>query len=198
MPLTDLDMAEVGRSIQLVGAVYAKAGTDDAWVLLLPGEEPIEAASVTLDQDEWLEFLRQTDLVEIRALVKDEHGKVGRAIVRKCERQVSQNVSWEVFRRDGYRCRYCGADQVPLTVDHLVTWESGGPSTPENLVACCKRCNNVRGETPFDEWLKDPYFKRVRKGLSIGERFALDALVPRLADIPRSPIVVKQGKKRKR
>jgi len=197
--LTDLDMEEVGRSIQLVGAVYKKAGTNDAWLLLLPGEEPVEANSVVLNLDEWVEFLRQTDLVEVKALVKDEHGKVGRALFRKSNRQISQEISWTVFRRDLFQCRYCGTDSVPLTVDHLVTWEAGGPSTPENLVACCKRCNGTRGELPFGDWLKHPYFKRVSKrGLSMSEKFSLDALLPTLDRIPRSAVVIKQGKKRRR
>ena len=69
MPLTDLDIKEVGRSIQLVGAVYANE--HDAWLLLLPGQGPVEAASTVLDTDEWRTFLRQTDLVEIDAEVFD-------------------------------------------------------------------------------------------------------------------------------
>ena len=121
-----------------------------------------------------------------------------RAIIRKCERQVSQHISWKVYRRDNFRCRYCGFEDGPLTVDHLVTWESGGPTTEENLVACCKRCNNRRGETPFDEWLKDPYFLRVSQGLSMSEKFSLQALLPTLADIPRNPIVRKRSKKKKK
>jgi hypothetical protein len=195
MPLTDINLPEVGRSIHLVGAVYADH--NGAFMVLLPGEEPVEAPrSVPLTVDEWQGFLRQTDLVETLCDVEDEHGKMKRAIIRKSNRQVSQNVSWIVFRRDGFKCRNCGCDDRPLTVDHLVTWESGGPSTEENLVACCRKCNAARGETPYADWLMSPYYKRVSAGIDYQGRFANQALIPTLANIPRSPL--KEGKKKRR
>jgi len=194
--LRDINMAEVGRSIQLVGAVYADGR--DAFLVHLPGEEAIESPrSVLLDNGEWQAFIRQTDLVEIEALVKDpETKKMAKAIVRKCERQVAKHTSWVVYRRDEYTCRYCGDDQVPLTVDHLVTWESGGPAIPENLVASCSKCNNRRGEMPYADWLMSPYYRKVSKRLDHSVRFANSALVPTLANIPITPL--KPGKKRKK
>jgi len=195
MPLTDINLPEVGRSIQLVGAVYADQ--NGAFLALLPGEAPPEhIQGVPLTVDEWLDFLRQTDLVETLCDVEDEHGKMKRAIVRKSNRQVSQHISWIVFRRDGFKCRNCGTNTVPLTVDHLVTWESGGPSIEENLVACCRKCNAARGETPYADWLMSPYYKRVSAKLDYQGRFANQALIPTLANIPRSPL--KEGKPRKR
>jgi len=198
MPLRDIDMAEVGRSIQLIGAVYADEGS--AWAVLLPGvemREGDEPRPVTLTIDEWNDFLRQTDLVELEALVAGagENGKPGKAIVRKSARQVAKHTSWVVFRRDGFACRYCGADEVPLTVDHLVTWEDGGPSIEANLVTSCSKCNNARGTTPFADWLMSGYYKRVSAGLGYEEKFANQALVPTLADIPITPL--KPGKKKR-
>lgn len=194
--LRDINMAEVGRSIQLVGAVYADH--NQAFVVLIPGEPPVESLkNVVLTLDEWQEFLRQTDLVEVKALVKDPAtGSVAKAIVRKASRQVAKHISWVVFRRDGYACRYCGCDDKPLTVDHLVTWESGGPAIEENLVASCSKCNNARGEMPYADWLMSRYYKRVSVKLNHSEKFANQALVSTLANIPITPL--KPGKKRKR
>jgi len=196
MSLRDINMAEVGRSIQLVGAVYG----DDlhSWLVLIPGEEPVEApTNVVLTLPEWQEFFRQTDLVEVEALVRDPETKqVGKAIVRKSSRQVAKHTSWVVYRRDGFKCRYCGADNVPMTVDHLVTWEDGGPSIEANLVTSCSKCNNKRGTMPYADWLMSPYYKRVSKGLDYQTKFANQGLVPTLADIPITPL--KAGKKRKR
>ena len=195
MPLNQLNLPEVGRSIQLIGAVYADS--HEAWMVLLPNTGVTVAATpVNLTADEWATFLRQTDLVEFEATVEDENGKPKRAIIRKSSRQVSQHFSWEVFRRDEFKCRYCGKDDVPITVDHLVTWESGGPSIPENLVASCSKCNNARGEMEFTAWLMDPYYKRVSSNLTHTVKFANQALIPTLAKIPRIPL--KEGKKRKR
>lgn len=197
MPLKDIPFKELGLSIQMVGAVYADKSR--TWLVMFPGEpDHIEAHQtkvVSLNREEWEQFLRQTDLVEVECVVRDPETKViGKAMLRKSERQISQQTSWAVFRRDGFRCRYCGVEDQPLTVDHLITWESGGPSTPENLVAACKKCNGARGETPFEQWLTDPYFKRVSQNLAFEERFRLQALVPSLAKIPVS---VRVGKRQR-
>jgi len=180
----DFPLEELGVSIQLVGAIYENTAREETYYVFLPGEEDQPGnATLRLTQDDWVRYLRQADLVEVSALVK-EHGKIGRAIIRKCERQIDAKVSWQVFRRDNFCCRYCGNDNVPLTVDHLVLWEDGGPSTPENLVACDKRCNRTRGNMPYAEWLKHPYYKKVSAALTETQREANEALIATLNDIP--------------
>lgn len=56
---------------------------------------------------------------------------------------VSKRTRYEVLRRDGNRCRYCGgqAPDVTLTVDHVVPVALGGSDDPGNLVAACRDCN---------------------------------------------------------
>jgi 5-methylcytosine-specific restriction endonuclease McrA len=49
-----------------------------------------------------------------------------------------------VLRRDGQRCGYCG--QNATTIDHVQPRSRGGADSWENLVACCLRCNNVKGD----------------------------------------------------
>jgi 5-methylcytosine-specific restriction endonuclease McrA len=54
-----------------------------------------------------------------------------------------------VLRRDGQRCAYCTASAS--TIDHVVPRSRGGADSWENLVACCLRCNNVKGDrTPHE------------------------------------------------
>lgn len=48
-----------------------------------------------------------------------------------------------VLRRDGHRCAYCG--KSASTVDHVMPRSRGGADSWENLVACCLRCNNIKG-----------------------------------------------------
>lgn len=192
MALDKIPLKDIGTRIQMVGAVYASPG-GKAWVVLFPGEPTPEVEFVPLDQEEWIRFLKQTDLVEVEVMVKDPETKaLGKALVRKSERVISQITSWTVFRRDGFRCRYCGVEDQPLTVDHLITWESGGPSVPENLVSACKKCNSARGDMAYEQWLHDPYYKRVSQGLSFEERFKNQGLIPALA---RIPITVRVGKR---
>ncbi|MBI5160923.1 MAG: HNH endonuclease [Micrococcales bacterium] len=49
-----------------------------------------------------------------------------------------------VLRRDGQRCGYCGASAS--TIDHVLPRSRGGADSWENLVACCLRCNNTKGD----------------------------------------------------
>lgn len=49
-----------------------------------------------------------------------------------------------VLRRDGHNCGYCGSHAT--TIDHVLPRSRGGKDSWENLVACCLRCNNVKGD----------------------------------------------------
>ena len=49
-----------------------------------------------------------------------------------------------VQRRDGQRCAYCAASAS--TIDHVMPRSRGGADSWENLVACCLRCNNIKGD----------------------------------------------------
>ncbi|EPR76386.1 HNH endonuclease family protein [Leifsonia rubra CMS 76R] len=54
-----------------------------------------------------------------------------------------------VLRRDANRCGYCGGSAT--TIDHVLPRSRGGGDTWENLVACCLRCNNLKGNrTPAE------------------------------------------------
>lgn len=56
-----------------------------------------------------------------------------------------------IFRRDSYKCQYCGMDcfTSKATLDHVQPQSRGGLSSWENLVTCCSKCNNKKGnKTP--------------------------------------------------
>lgn len=54
-----------------------------------------------------------------------------------------------VLRRDDHRCGYCG--RSASTIDHILPRSRGGADSWENLVACCLRCNNIKGDkTPSE------------------------------------------------
>ena len=53
-----------------------------------------------------------------------------------------------VYKRDGYRCVYCG-NRDGLTLDHVMPKSRGGRDTWTNLVTACMRCNAKKGnQTP--------------------------------------------------
>ena len=50
-----------------------------------------------------------------------------------------------IMIRDGFKCVYCGVENVMFTIDHVVPKLKGGKSTFENCVTSCKPCNNKKG-----------------------------------------------------
>ena len=56
-----------------------------------------------------------------------------------------------VLRRDAHRCGYCG--KAASTIDHVLPRARGGKDTWENLVACCLRCNNIKGDRTPQEMM---------------------------------------------
>jgi 5-methylcytosine-specific restriction endonuclease McrA len=62
-----------------------------------------------------------------------------------------------ILLRDRNTCQFCGRifPSSELTLDHVVPRSRGGRSSWENLVACCYRCNNSKGDrTPEEAGIK--------------------------------------------
>lgn len=103
---------------------------------------------------------------------------------------VSQPVSLEegvkILERDHYRCQYCGLDglasfdnALAMSVDFVLPRARKGKKDPENLVACCRACNMIKGRkvySNFDE--AKAYVQRAREEL----RKTWDARVKSAAD----------------
>lgn len=70
---------------------------------------------------------------------------------------IPKRVRFEVLRRDGHACRYCGqmAPDVKLTIDHVVPVSLGGTDDPSNLVSACVDCNAGKTSTSPDERIVD-------------------------------------------
>jgi 5-methylcytosine-specific restriction endonuclease McrA len=56
-----------------------------------------------------------------------------------------------IFRRDGYRCQYCGRESAHLTLDHVIPRSRGGTHGWTNLVSACAGCNRRKGGKTVDE-----------------------------------------------
>src|SRR5690348_290732 len=56
---------------------------------------------------------------------------------------LSKKLRFEVFKRDGFRCQYCGAaaPDVLLVVDHVNPVAKGGKNNILNLITACEPCN---------------------------------------------------------
>lgn len=59
----------------------------------------------------------------------------------------------EVFKRDGYKCQYCGGTPKSPHCDHIIPLSRGGKSTLDNLTTACRSCNIRKGDKTPEEWV---------------------------------------------
>ena len=83
-----------------------------------------------------------TDVFDVPSVIRLVH------FVRRPRRQ-RKLTKHEVFRRDRYRCQYCGQESKDLTLDHVIPKRRGGEHRWENVVSACIPCNRKKaGRTP--------------------------------------------------
>ena len=68
-------------------------------------------------------------------------------------RDLRKSRWWQQKTASG-KCYFCGKKTSfkNLTMDHLVPLSRGGRSTKDNLVPCCKNCNNKKKSMLPLEW----------------------------------------------
>jgi DNA-directed RNA polymerase subunit RPC12/RpoP len=73
---------------------------------------------------------------------------------------IGKRLRFEVFKRDGFACRYCGANPMSevLQVDHVVPVSKGGTNDPVNLVTSCFSCNSGKSNVELGESRLPPSF----------------------------------------
>lgn len=65
-------------------------------------------------------------------------------------------LRFEVMKRDGFRCAYCGAGKAQmaiLQVDHVKPKAAGGTDDPTNLTTSCDDCNAGKAARKLSERL---------------------------------------------
>lgn len=67
-------------------------------------------------------------------------------------RPIPKSMRFRVLRRDGFKCRYCGAmpPDVVLHLDHVMPVANGGMNSDDNLVTACLPCNIGKGVMSAD------------------------------------------------
>lgn len=68
-------------------------------------------------------------------------------------KQISKKIRFEVFKRDSFKCQYCGAEppNVILHVDHIHPVSKDGDNDLLNLITSCQPCNLGKGATPLSD-----------------------------------------------
>src|SRR5271169_2924285 len=69
---------------------------------------------------------------------------------------LSREDAMKIFRRDHFKCYYCGLDGqrdfgswLILTIDHVHPHAKGGARVMSNLVTACQPCNLIKGKRVY-------------------------------------------------
>ncbi len=63
----------------------------------------------------------------------------------------------------GRKCAYCGIENVPFEIEHILAKSKGGSNRVSNLCLSCHSCNQAKGNKPIEEFLtkKPEVLKRI-------------------------------------
>ena len=66
---------------------------------------------------------------------------------------LSKKIRFEVFKRDGFKCQYCGQTppSVTLEVDHINPVSKGGEDDINNLITSCFDCNRGKSNIELNQ-----------------------------------------------
>jgi len=83
--------------------------------------------------------------------------------------QLSHKQKMRIFRRDGWKCQYCGVDAssdfeifylANLNIDHM---NPKGGDDDSNLVTACRQCNLNKRAHPFESFAEAKDFVLKKK-----------------------------------
>jgi hypothetical protein len=138
---------DVGHRLWFVGIILQGEGQTTFAFLPSATFPPVVAYGTPtftqLDAQGWADMLEASDDPKF---LSDEN----KAWIRKCGRQVSNDVQQKIWARDQFRCVYCGRKMgdVHLTIDHFMPLEMGGKNDPSNYLSACRKCNKDKGSIP--------------------------------------------------
>ncbi len=101
---------------------------------------------------------------------------------------IPKGVRFEVFKRDGFSCVYCGATppDVLLHIDHVVPVALNGGNGIDNLVTACQPCNLGKSDKPLSAIPKSVKEKadeaREREDQILGYQAILSEMRQRIED----------------
>ena len=90
------------------------------------------------------------DRAYLMAWVDEVAPKSPSAAAPKKKKPIPARLRWQVFKRDGFKCKHCGADE-DLAADHIFPESKGGEATMDNLQTLCRPCNSRKHARIPDE-----------------------------------------------
>ena len=73
--------------------------------------------------------------------------------VKSQRKVISKRIRFEIFKRDSFKCQYCGAcaPEVLLQIDHIEPVSKGGSNDASNLITACAACNAGKTNKKLDD-----------------------------------------------
>lgn len=154
------ELKRIKSELELEGTVWRDPETDKTFILPLCKEMELQTPYIlAIDDLHELELLNHAFLVE-----GDRYfGKLRKAVkaaIGIARSKADQRITWEVFRREGFECYYCGCDFGALTFDHYVPASLGGSTNMENGRAACKWCNSNKADMEPQFWEDSSILKK--------------------------------------
>ena len=93
------------------------------------------------------------------------HVETVRFDMQKMDKPEIKGVEYQQGSLEGYEvreyllekwqrtCAYCGAQNVPLEVEHIIPKSNGGTNRVSNLTIACRNCNQKKGSNPIEIFL---------------------------------------------
>lgn len=99
-----------------------------------------------------------------------EQVNAGKTVIPETHVQITAFAVMRLFNLMDFKCLYCGIDthifrdehivdgyedtSKQNTMDHIQPINRGGLNVLENVLSCCKTCNNLKGDMGLFEWLE--------------------------------------------
>ncbi|MEQ3644755.1 MAG: HNH endonuclease [Paracoccus sp. (in: a-proteobacteria)] len=99
--------------------------------------------------------IKRYDRLDLDQITPAQIKRVRRAVgelAPKRKNTVLDIVRAFVYDRDGMVCRYCGDEDGPFHLDHVLPLARGGDDEATNLTVACASCNCSKGQKTLEEW----------------------------------------------
>lgn len=91
---------------------------------------------------------------QIEEIQEQAESVIDTEVIEKKKREyIPKKVRFEVFKRDSFKCQYCGrnAPDVVLNIDHIIPVAKGGTSDISNLITSCFDCNSGKSDRQLSD-----------------------------------------------
>src|SRR5712692_4349369 len=90
---------------------------------------------------------------EVRDLLERLEGRLSRAVLRGLGGSNALPAT-RLLAKWARTCAYCGKQNIPLQIEHIIPRAKGGTDRVSNLTLACEQCNRAKGTQEIAVFLK--------------------------------------------